>query len=114
MLGGLFCHQYLYGWRNHPQNPQVESITFAEGTNMFGGLFAPKQIQCRYMKSFFNRQLEKNEPYLIFLSVKCELYQLGWLRVIDFETLRLEAIKGLANPEAPEGNMYKEHCSTWT
>jgi hypothetical protein len=76
---------------------EVDELSYTQYADKMGQLFCPEAGTVATREDFYARKQGRNEPYLLYLQDKLELFNLGWNGKEDFPTLKFETIKGLAN-----------------
>ena len=87
-------------------------MSYREYATRLGNLFCPQAGTVATKEDFYARTQGKNEPYILYLNEKLELFHLGWGGIVDFDTLAYETIRGLANTEV-RNQMYNMQWSDW-
>ena len=96
-----------------PGDARVANMSYAEYAETIGKMFCPEAGTDANREEFYLRKQGKTEPFIMYLHDKYELYMMGWLGQMDFQTLRFEAIKGLANPEVRK-ELYIREINDWS
>ena len=95
-----------------PSSPGVVNMSFRQYIDALGSIYSPPSGTMQTREEIKNRKQGKTEPYLVYLHEKEQLYKLAYVDIYDWQTLRLEAIMGLANPEV-RADMYKAGVNTY-